>query len=110
MRSTRPSRHSLRSASTTASALVFTPIEGIHQLLLDLRATGTAILLVSEELDELMAIADRLLVMYEGRVTAAFDVPNVSDVDEIGLYMTGGVGSGGVRQDPEPGLDDVARP
>ena len=85
-------------------------IEGIHQLLLDLRATGTAILLVSEELDELLAIADRLLVMYEGRVTAAFDVPNVSDVDEIGLYMTGGVGSGGVRQDPEPGLDDVARP
>ena len=32
------------------------------------------------------------MVMYEGRVTAAFDVPNVSDVDEIGLYMTGGSG------------------
>jgi len=65
-------------------------IEGIHQLLLDLRATGTAILLISEELDELLAIADRLLVMYEGRVTASFDVASVSDVDEIGLHMTGG--------------------
>ena len=67
-------------------------IEGIHQLLLDLRATGTAILLISEELDELLAIADRLLVMFEGRVTASFDVSSVSDVDEIGLHMTGGHG------------------
>ncbi len=80
-------------------------IEGIHQLLLDLRATGTAILLISEELDELLAIADRLLVMFEGRVTASFDVPTADDVDEIGLHMTSGVGAG---PDDRTGPDDGA--
>jgi len=65
-------------------------IEGVHQLLLDLRARGTAILLISEELEELLALSDRILVMYEGRIAAAFDKPSGADVDEIGLHMTGG--------------------
>ena len=43
-------------------------IEGVHQLLLELRERGTAILLISEELEELLALADRVLVMYEGQV------------------------------------------
>ncbi|MEO5884386.1 MAG: ATP-binding cassette domain-containing protein, partial [Candidatus Limnocylindrales bacterium] len=85
-------------------------IEGIHQLLLDLRAGGAAILLISEELDELLALADRLLVMYEGRVTAAFETPSADDVDDIGLHMTGGLGplpaphaAGSARADGTPG-------
>jgi simple sugar transport system ATP-binding protein len=65
-------------------------IEGIHQLLLDLRARGTAILLISEELEELLALSDRILVMYEGRVSASFDAPTGADIDAIGLHMTGG--------------------
>jgi simple sugar transport system ATP-binding protein len=59
-------------------------------LLLDLRAKGTGILLISEELEELLALADRVLVMYEGRVTANFDSPTGGDVEAIGLQMTGG--------------------
>ena len=54
-------------------------IEGVHQLLLDLRAKGTAILLISEELEELLALADRILVMYEGRISASFDAPSAAD-------------------------------
>jgi simple sugar transport system ATP-binding protein len=65
-------------------------IEGVHQLLLDLRARGTAILLISEELEELLALADRILVMYEGRITASFGAPTGADVEAIGLHMTGG--------------------
>lgn len=65
-------------------------IEGVHQLLLDLRTRGTAILMISEELEELLALADRILVMYEGVVTASFERPGASEVDAIGLHMTGG--------------------
>ena len=65
-------------------------IERIHQLLLDLRNEGTAVLLISEELDELLALADRILVMYEGQVTATVDRPGADDVEAIGLHMMGG--------------------
>jgi general nucleoside transport system ATP-binding protein len=65
-------------------------IEGIHQLLLDLREQGAAVLLISEELEELLALADRILVMYEGQVTAVVERPSAADVDAIGLHMVGG--------------------
>jgi general nucleoside transport system ATP-binding protein len=65
-------------------------IEAVHQLLLDLRAQGTAILLISEELEELLALADRILVMYEGQIAASFDAPTGADIEAIGLHMTGG--------------------
>ena len=64
-------------------------IERVHQLLLDLRAAGAAILLISEELDELFALADRIDVLYEGRVAGSFP-PDPDLVHEIGLRMTGG--------------------
>ncbi|HUQ44954.1 MAG TPA: ABC transporter ATP-binding protein [Candidatus Limnocylindria bacterium] len=64
-------------------------IERVHQLLLDLRTAGAAILLISEELDELFALADRIDVMYEGRVVGSFP-PDPALVHEIGLHMTGG--------------------
>jgi simple sugar transport system ATP-binding protein len=64
-------------------------IEGIHQTLLDLRAGGTAVLLVSEELDELISLCDRILVMYEGRIAAVVE-PATTDFHEIGIAMTGG--------------------
>jgi general nucleoside transport system ATP-binding protein len=61
----------------------------VHRLLLDLRAKGAAILLISEELDEILALADRIAVMYEGRIVGSFDAPD-ADVGRIGLLMTGG--------------------
>ncbi len=65
-------------------------IERVHQLLLDLRAAGAAILLISEELDELFALADRIDVMYEGRIAGSFP-PDPELIHDIGLRMTGGV-------------------
>jgi simple sugar transport system ATP-binding protein len=64
-------------------------IETVHQLLLDRRAAGAAILLISEELDELFALADRIDVMYEGRIVGSFP-PDPELVNDIGLRMTGG--------------------
>ncbi|MDP9482788.1 MAG: ABC transporter ATP-binding protein [Chloroflexota bacterium] len=64
-------------------------IENVHQLLLDRRAEGAAILLISEELDELLALADRIDVMYEGRIVGSFP-PDSELIHDIGLRMTGG--------------------
>jgi simple sugar transport system ATP-binding protein len=72
-------------------------VETVHQLLLERRAAGAAILLVSEELDELLALSDRIAVLYEGRIVGLMDVAD-ADVAEIGLLMTGG-GAG----EPAPG-------
>jgi len=64
-------------------------IETVHRLLLDLRAKGAAILLISEELDEILALSDRVDVMYEGRVVGSFTAAE-ADIGRIGLLMTGG--------------------
>ena len=64
-------------------------IESVHRLLLDLRARGGAILLISEELDEILGLSDRVDVMYEGRVVATMPVGE-AEIGRIGLLMTGG--------------------
>ena len=64
-------------------------IEFIHRKLIEFRDAGNAILLVSAELEEVTALADRLLVMREGKIVGELD-PKVASVDEIGLLMTGG--------------------
>ncbi len=64
-------------------------IEFIHKKLIELRDAGAAILLVSAELDEILSLSDRVLVMYEGRVVGEVDPRSVSE-EEIGLMMTGG--------------------
>jgi len=63
-------------------------IESIQGLLLEQREAGTAILLISEELEELMALSDRIAVIYEGEIMGVVDAAE-ADVDEIGLMMTG---------------------
>jgi simple sugar transport system ATP-binding protein len=63
-------------------------IESIQSLLLEQREAGTAILLVSEELEELMALSDRIAVIYEGEIMGIVKTEE-ADVDEIGLMMTG---------------------
>ncbi|MGI8884970.1 MAG: ABC transporter ATP-binding protein [Pyrinomonadaceae bacterium] len=64
-------------------------IEFIHRKLIALRDAGTAVLLVSAELEEVTALADRLLVIYKGKFVGEVD-PKVTSNEEIGLLMTGG--------------------
>jgi len=61
-------------------------IETVHRLLLEQRGQGVAILLISEELDELLALSDRIAVIYEGQIVGEV---NDGDVERIGLLMTG---------------------
>ncbi|HLF88036.1 MAG TPA: ABC transporter ATP-binding protein [Anaerolineales bacterium] len=63
-------------------------IESIQNLLLEQRAAGTAILLISEELEELLSLSDRIAVIYEGEIMGIVDAENAV-IDEIGLMMTG---------------------
>jgi simple sugar transport system ATP-binding protein len=62
--------------------------EAIHKILLDQRAKGVAILLISEDLDELLTIADRVAVMYEGRIVGVVDASS-ADREQLGLMMAG---------------------
>jgi ABC-type uncharacterized transport system ATPase subunit len=64
-------------------------IEAVHAYLRDAAASGVAVLLISEDLDELRALSDRILVMYEGEIVGECD-PLTTTVEEIGLLMAGG--------------------
>lgn len=70
-------------------------IEFIHKQLVEERDRGKAILLVSLELEEVMNLSDRILVMYEGEIVGELD-PKTTTVEELGLYM-----AGAKRQDKE---------
>ena len=70
-------------------------IEHIHGQLISERDKDKAILLVSLELDEVLSLSDRILVMYEGEIVGELD-PDKTDAQELGLYM-----SGAKRQDKE---------
>jgi len=63
-------------------------IEYIHGQLVAERDKGKAILLVSLELEEVMSLSDRILVMYEGEIVGELD-PKTTTVSELGLYMAG---------------------
>ncbi|MCB8945276.1 MAG: ABC transporter ATP-binding protein [Ardenticatenaceae bacterium] len=63
-------------------------IEAIQTLLLEQREGGTAVLLISEELDELRSLSDRIAVIYDGKIMGVVDADE-ADIDEIGLMMTG---------------------
>ena len=63
-------------------------IEYVHSQLVAQRDAGKAVLLVSLELDEVMNVSDRILVMYEGEIVGELD-PKTTTVQELGLYMAG---------------------
>ena len=63
-------------------------IEYIHKQIIAQRDAGKAVLLVSLELDEVMNLSDRILVMYEGEIVGEFD-PKTTDTQTLGLYMAG---------------------
>jgi len=64
-------------------------VELAHRLLLERRAAGAAILLISEDLDEILALSDRVAVLYEGRIAGIAETGE-TDIAQIGLLMTGG--------------------
>ena len=63
-------------------------IETVHGYLREAAADGVAVLLISEDLDELLTLADRIVVMYEGAIVGEVDA-RAASVDEIGLWMAG---------------------
>ena len=64
-------------------------IEFVHRRILEERDSGKAVLLVSLELEEVLALADRILVIYEGEIVHEFAGGEATD-EQLGLYMTGG--------------------
>jgi ABC-type uncharacterized transport system ATPase subunit len=62
--------------------------EAVHKLLVEQRDAGTAILLISEDLDELLSLSDRLVVMYEGQIVGEMPAEG-ADIPRIGLMMAG---------------------
>ena len=67
-------------------------IEFVHRRLIEERDEGRAILLVSLELDEVLSLSDRILVLYEGQIAGEF--PPTASEEELGIAMTGGRRSG----------------
>jgi ABC-type uncharacterized transport system ATPase subunit len=63
-------------------------IEFVHRRLIEERDVGRAILLVSFELEEVLSLSDRILVVYEGRIVGEY--PPTATQQELGLAMVGG--------------------
>lgn len=79
-------------ASQPTRGLDVAGVKAIQELLIDARNNGVAVLMISEDLDELLAISDRIVVMHEGRIAAEFDGAT-ADRSEIGVAMAGEVHS-----------------
>jgi simple sugar transport system ATP-binding protein len=72
--------------------------EYVHQRLIDQRAEGTAIMLISEDLDEILALSDRILVIYEGEIMGEV-ITQQATPESLGLLMAGvRAGSGDLSQ------------
>lgn len=80
--------HKLLIAVQPTRGLDVGAIENIHSRLIERRDQGDAVLLVSLELEEVMNLSDRILVMYEGEIVGELD-PKKTNVEELGLYMSG---------------------
>lgn len=80
--------HSLLVAVQPTRGLDVGAVESIHKKIIADRDKGSAVLLVSLELEEVMNLADKILVMYEGEIVGSFDPKNVT-IPELGLYMAG---------------------
>ena len=92
--------HKLLVAVQPTRGLDVGAIEYIHNQIVASRDSGTAVLLVSLELDEVMSLSDRILVMYEGEIVGELD-PKQTTVQELGLYMAGAKRQEGGEQNEE---------
>ncbi len=93
-------KHDLLLAVQPTRGLDVGAIEYIHSELVKQRDQGSAILLISLELDEVMNLSDRILVIFEGRIVAELDPKQVT-VQELGLYMAGSKKEGKTDEDKE---------
>jgi general nucleoside transport system ATP-binding protein len=93
-------------ASQPTRGLDVGSIEFVHRRIVEQRDQGVAVVIVSSELDEIYALADRIAVMYEGKITG-FRTPAVS-VEELGLLMAGGSGAGRPGTLPEADRSSTA--
>ena len=75
-------------ASQPTRGLDVNSVDKIHQLLVEQRNNGTAILLISEDLDELFKLSNRLLVIFEGKIIQSFETGEM-DISKVGLAMAG---------------------
>jgi simple sugar transport system ATP-binding protein len=75
-------------AAQPTRGLDVSAVDSIHNLIIDQRDNGSAILLISEDLDELFKLSDRLIVMYEGKVITEIETA-LATVENIGLAMAG---------------------
>ena len=80
--------HALLVAVQPTRGLDVGAIEGVHKHLIAERDAGKAVLLISLELEEVMNVPDRILVMYEGELVGELD-PKKTTVEELGLFMAG---------------------
>lgn len=80
--------HKLLIAVQPTRGLDVGAIEYIHSQIVKDRDAGAGVLLISLELDEVMNLSDRILVMYEGEIVGELD-PKKTTVQELGLYMAG---------------------
>jgi simple sugar transport system ATP-binding protein len=76
-------------AASPTRGLDVSAIEAVHTYLREAATGGMGILLISEDLDEIMALADRIVVMYEGRIMGELDA-RAATVEQLGLLMAGG--------------------
>jgi len=101
--------HKLLVASQPTRGLDVGSIEFVHRRIVEQRDEGVAVLIVSAELDEIYALADRIAVMYEGRITG-FRPPTVP-AEELGLLMAGATGQDSKASEPaEPSGPSGAEP
>ena len=94
-------------ASQPTRGLDVGSIEFVHKRLVAQRDAGAAVLIVSSELDEIYALADRIAVMYEGRIVA-FCPPTISEQD-LGLLMAGSGTAGAAVSGPEGGPETLVQ-
>ena len=80
--------HKLLIAVQPTRGLDVGAIEHIHSRIVASRDKGAGVLLVSLELEEIMSLPDRILVMYEGEIVGELD-PKTTSVEELGLYIAG---------------------
>ena len=73
-------------ASQPTRGLDVQGVKAIQELLIEQRNSGVAVIMISEDLDELLTIADRLLVMESGNIRGEFD-PRTASRDEVGIAM-----------------------
>jgi simple sugar transport system ATP-binding protein len=75
-------------AAQPTRGLDVSAVESIHKLIINQRDEGAAVLLISEDLDELFKLSDRIIVLYEGRIIKEVDIES-ANIESLGLAMAG---------------------